>query len=1524
MFKSLLRTIPTLSGNVTLNCYVNDYIKTNRDEFIGYVKHGELIPLQNELLNKKINISLLYGSYEFDIATYYKYYNSKFYQENFVFNKFDYQYPHMPSNNDIKSVFGEILDSNEIIIDEPIKYRNKDYEFGCKRIPYLQQNCQYSFYAPIYCDSYESLPDYFEIKIIWDSGNFKTIKIKIKDRDNQNHLRYYLQNYLNKINNNVIDMLPLTKQAAYDGINVLKGGFSKVEDSIISQLYNKQMTFNNFDYIICDGFKRNNLIVKQILPLSFSFNINDILNEKEKIWFKNSKIKIVGHYVKSGIYYNFSDFDINYTDKSLKSLSYDWSHGKYINHFSENIYDVNDLTKLSLHEKDFIGYKYSNKITPMYNKWKLKYSSNEFPYIFNNNYIMSYLQYNNKYGLFPYISNTANPKAKQNNYDLILPYGNIIRDNYYLDYEYNTLYPLKQYIEAMNNYISNWYVLFDNNTGYDSNNYLNEEFLYNDSIWEDVDDNKCYYKGILYNLNNIFNDINQSIKLDKFGIFLNLNLTNISENDLIDKKYVYCNYIIKNSNNNLNDFVNTNTVNNSLFNLYNSLYLNIYNCEVKNNYIMELNNKYGNYIEFNNYYKYTSYYSYTDLYKNLDNILSIVINKMFNDLGRIYTVNKYNITNNITDKIKFENNIIINNGYTELPIYNNSNLFDDDNFILNNINNIENIINNINLYYTLNNNVKTKITDKLYVSNNIENQISLFYTDKYIFIGDAINSIYDFIVNNNIRTISTIMNKASNNTINIIDIENYIESKKDNIKNYIIKALEDSLQVYNYIPIDEQKFKVNNQFFRLNRTYNENIWVDTYNLKNILGDKYNEDNLSQDEYYGKFLNKDHILEYIKVLNDKNLSSDSIHLSENIYVRERHIYINDNESKPYYIWDEYTSLYDILNRENLKYIDNINFINDIIYNYNDGLFEIKYKDNIKICDLYFKKRFYKLDNTIKDKLFDNEGNVQFYLYILNDDPKDIKELITYKYLSEDISDKNIVYKNNINSVKPLFSSIYVTGDNNLYIKSLIDRGLIYNNSDIYYYNEEKIPAFIDINYYNSLYDIKLKILYLIYNIVDNKFLCYSIEEIENNIYLTDDIKLYLINNYKFLYSKVNKLVYKNKYVVDKYILEIIYDDYDNIKKDIENDNSNIYNLSYIKEFYEFYNNIYNLIYTNTFKFNNENNCILREYVLNNKLYISNNNEEIKLYTGRSVVDLKLKYFNEDDVINKKYNNIGNLLNLSQYNFNIFNRNDKYYGYYLIDLYLDNTNKTFRVNNSSNGIIPFRTINNNDLESELYINFKYIQPFIEENMFNNFINSIKTVVYPIKTSYKQIYQWNNKDKNIDIVNNKSNNIKLTRYFNSINFILEDVNNNMLYNCYNLKYKSIMSSFSDSNIEETNNINIYKYPGVKLYNNINNVNYINYNEVEYKHYNDNLLYNLEEVIIIEEKQLVFEEEKNNLLNINEAKKYFKNYLKDLKNNSYNKNQILFLFNRYKLEYLSDFVKIDAYSNKKLFKIKYKFTLK
>lgn len=589
MFKPLIRTIPTLSGNFTLACHVKEPTRDekNQDVFNVLVRNASFIPLQNKLYDKIINANLNSGKYEFEITKYYKYYSNYFYNTNFKFNDDDYQILNKYSR-------------------EPIEQRNRDYEFGCKRMQKTENDFQFMFYAPFYIDCTEDIPDCFKIFIKFNETTTKTISISLnKDTLNQNLLYQYLTRYVEKIDDNVVYCMHDTCQAMYDGVDVKLGGLVRLKDNNIGSIYVLQQTMNNFDYTICDGFARNNIVMKQIIPLSFMFNVDDILTTRERKYFTNYPVQISGMYYKNNAQIKFYDFSIDYVDYHLRVKTFD-TDTNYTMKCTDNLMNCDYP---ALHEGFYYKYKYTNKFTPQYCRWKLKYTDDNEPYITNMNYAFSYMysDKNNQYGDFPNIY-VKKPKMHVENMDVKRPVGN----------------ELKYYTTSLNNNTCDWFTTVSEF----------KDILDKQSIWKDVRDDKVYYNGILYDLNKYLSskrssnihrvsqttDITYSnnilYNIDKFGVFIQPHAINVSEEEENNYKLVENVITLKTSYSAINcrvydDFIERGQIfAHTTYQSQPALY---------ENDVLLKKNSYGNYEIIKDYFSYDTWYNYNDI-KNDENI----------------------------------------------------------------------------------------------------------------------------------------------------------------------------------------------------------------------------------------------------------------------------------------------------------------------------------------------------------------------------------------------------------------------------------------------------------------------------------------------------------------------------------------------------------------------------------------------------------------------------------------------------------------------------------------------------------------------------------------------------------------------------------------------------------------------------------------------------------------------------------------------------------------------------------------
>lgn len=1431
MFKPLLRTLPLLSGNFSLNCFLTE-IMYNGVEYECNIRNAKLTPLDVNINNNDIDINLLNGKYEYDVAKYYKYFSDTFYKSGFTFNKLDYQKLNKTNN---------------------IYERDKTFEYGVSRQNYSETGYQFNFYAPIYIDNINSIPDAFEIKIEINKSLEKIIKVNIKKENTYNYLITYIKRYIEKLDDKVIYCLHESNQGTYYGINVKDGGLIEIKDNTIGSIYNYQYTINNFDNIICEGFKRNNLIMKQIIPLSFSFNIEDFLNKKEFKEIKFNDIKISGKYIYKSIYSNFYDFEINYINYNYKYNDFNTTTGEFDIKTSDNVMDIGFP---SLCEKRFYKYKYSNKLSPKICKWKLNYSDDKNPYIININFAFSKTQNSNvKYGNFPMLLNINYPNGYVDLDNLLLP----ISDNVNF---YNENYPneINKYKNFMDNNTSNWYNLINIDNSIFKNNYL----------WADVKNNYTYFKDVLYNINNISYDNDLPI-INKFGVFVKPILKSIELNDNIKTKF-----LLTESNNYQNNCfaeINESLNNSNLYNMY----------KFTGDSNTSINNK--------------KLISEVDLIYDIDG-------EIFK-LDNYYDINKYYLLDDIYDiiKLKYPNNSI--NIINKFNQYLNTEIIES--FIKLDIDNLKNMfnINNDGTQYKfifedefkdLKNESFNNLRENLYIANNYlgvkENLYTLLKNDNlnintlynYSFFIKANFVSYENFIKYISKTFEEIFNSISDNNINVIiknlDEYNYIP-KFDNEKDYIMSNYFEKVKGNKIIDNEILENEIND--------YTNYIYIDPYSLYNFIK-SLNIDNininkiLNRQKYnlFCKFLNIEHLKEYFENLYKDEYNNVINNIKDNfknyIYIKER-LFVDIN--KYVNIKDRFIPLSDINENifdDNLTYeefLKNLTYENDYfvytnMYTKDNGDIEkTKY-----ILELFFNKDMYILSDELLEYSnilnINSENRVPLYLYKIDELKNYNKEIKYYNNLT------NITLTDLNKTCVPLFSSIY-KNDNSvnelyiLFVRNIINSFICKNDIEtITYYKYVK---------YNSIYYYK-----------GNRNL-----RIENNIKSNTNLYNYLNDD--------NNIEMKN--LLDKYNVINEDDLTDNIINSIAND-------------------------------------IINDKDLVHK-YISDYN--IKFY---SIYDPLNIYLNKDENNNVEY--------YDKYNLNIYKdeENNINYGYYIINVEFSNDNKSINIIDDSPNIFKINKVNNLELiNTNIYSLFNLLTPFLKKIIFINFINLSKIIISPTTFTlnvnyYPVIYDNGNTENsylydgifyNINNINddnkyvydikfNKSNNKKmyLNRYLNYITPILKETT--IIKDVGHLKFKSFDKQINSNNMF-INDINIYNYNKIHLVNNYNpSINKIpeniEFEEYEYKNFNINKYYVLENEIIIENNNEISNNDINNYTSNNYIYDIFKKYINKYKKLSLNDDEILFLLNKYNINYILTPIKLNSFKSKKIYNLIYKFTLK
>ena len=1433
MFKPLLKTLPSLSGNIKIACKLDGYKSIGQNTYECFVNEANLIPLSHNLYDHNIKINLKNNSYEYDIKNFYNYYSDIFYKTNF-----DYSKVNIP-----------IIDFTSQINDT-----NKDFQYGCKRVSYLKSNGnQFAFYAPIYAENLEDIDNkVFRIKVIFEKTNklVKYINIPISSKYNsvfnENYLINYIEKYYSKIDSKVLYFSPSYKNMYY-GINLLEGGFIRVEDNISSNLYNKYYTINDFDCIINNGFKRNSIAIKQIFNLSFYFNPYNILTEYEKQLYKNCIVKISGRWYNGDNKVDFYDFSDNYnlfTEKVFKMRD------KQFNYFivSKNIMN---LSYPAFNEASSENFKYINTVSKNYNRWKLKYSNDENPYITNLNFAFSMNQDSlYTYKEYPQFYNPLYCTCSRNNneeYEMIFSNTNK---------EYNNILNEK--------HISSFFNVLTKEDN--SNEYLDIFDSKYQGFWGDInkEDNKIYYQGILYDFNQFYQKYNINTPLDKFSIFVIPEFSYVLNNEYnnIYKTIKFLYNIKLEDNQNIDyDFVNNNLEN------------------IQNYVTLEKDDK-GDYIYNPSILQYSNSNEYYDV-----NDIKI---KLYNEH---YNINIFN--DEIVDGYKlldvyWSNNIISNLFEDIIEIYNTKEYSDKTIFRHSRFTDYDSI-------YT--------ISDKLYFSI-YPSKTKYNLLENYSIIGTENRRINLYYKTQFIKKIDL------PNEINIDGLNKYYYStglynEEDNLVYTGPLFIKQSFTERNYGEYTRTiRTEDENNIDLIKEIEDENtdvIYVDAYNLPRVIDDVYGKG--YADSHTGdfeikancvcKFLNKEHINVYFEKLH-KEFENDLTQSLENIL------------NTIYICIRSFTNIEVNLNDENLNTISihnnlcklsdfGINTLKDINsyidYNSYDGYFYFNEKwikekissksidYNIIRFDIVFKRDMYIMNDILYELIIKNKESNKTYkdLFLYH-----IYNPIDYKY---EMNYQIIDYTNNSNSIDeltdnlkfndelntnilliPYFNSIYEEGKTSTKIYNDYFLDNIYRMEDIerYRYN---LPN-IDIAYKNPLIPIKVEESDNIEEGFSIKDIIIQYEEI-NNISITQQE----INN---IITSENSLLYLYNLInLYNYIIDNNIDPYYN--KDT-NELSNTQNLS-IPRYYT--NNPSHYIYMMSGSRRDDG---LGTYIATSVICkIANNIEDIyntELYSSN---------LSSLGTVRDLFNNSINLSITINYikSYIIIYYNQKYYLIALstyIKSYISTIeNKLYflRYNNTHN--FSFSTGNTEYIENHMNYDEIPENTNIETNnrysfikgKENNFITQeelskiIKTenvenikiydnnfITYNYNSSYYGFYiikvPFDNTKNSLNLVNNKGNSINSVDYIDGINVSLM---NQYSYSYLGKIFKNILPYINSSNLVTyvSNNIdtiikpNIYKlYNKYKQYPNKENDKVISYTIYNYdKKYNIDLLRYFDEIV-------------------------------------------------------------------------------
>lgn len=328
-----------------------------------YVKDFHITPISDNVpYNNILDENLLNYSHRENLKNFYKKIEGYFYNP-MLDSAFQHMYP---------------------IKDDEKNYSDM-YNSGPKRSDYSKYNKQIEYLCPLWLESVKDNSIEFKIQIKSEnSENNKVLGTKylkltnLNDQKSKFHDKFvrYLYDYIKYVGvsnedniENCISINFTTRKSYIHGFEITSGNIiDKSYDSLINNLLSRERPFMENDYMICNSFKNNNMILKNLFNINLCFNIEDIISH-------NLEKQLVGQSVIIDVVTLCDDVELerktfytNYENINRYNLSEDDSEVS-----EENIFDY-------LQDNKYIDFVDKNKFDPQICHWSINDNND---YIFN-------------------------------------------------------------------------------------------------------------------------------------------------------------------------------------------------------------------------------------------------------------------------------------------------------------------------------------------------------------------------------------------------------------------------------------------------------------------------------------------------------------------------------------------------------------------------------------------------------------------------------------------------------------------------------------------------------------------------------------------------------------------------------------------------------------------------------------------------------------------------------------------------------------------------------------------------------------------------------------------------------------------------------------------------------------------------------------------------------------------------------------------------------------------------------------
>ena len=353
-----------------------------------YIKDYHLTPISDSIpFNKYSSEELLKYPHQYNVQTLYKDIQGYFY-DNCVKPECSHNWP-------------IVRDLDDCAPAHPFDAHDGTLEMGCRRSKYQVYKKQFEFLCPVWIENLDDRPLKFRIDVFSTGANRNRLTSKVlslgalEDAKYDFHNRFarYFSDYIYYIGLNSTDRrknrfsdsvkgsdtinVDLSNQKSrIVGLNVTNGNIEARDiNSLSANLIYRERPMIEFDNMIIDSYRSNNLITRQLFNFNICFNLEDLAPGflQSELLLQNFSIEVHAYTGESSEeVFDIKDFYTNYDYIQLPQIDRD------ITEYNGPEDKINALNYLQ--DNKCVDFMNINKFSPNICHWSLEENND---YIFN-------------------------------------------------------------------------------------------------------------------------------------------------------------------------------------------------------------------------------------------------------------------------------------------------------------------------------------------------------------------------------------------------------------------------------------------------------------------------------------------------------------------------------------------------------------------------------------------------------------------------------------------------------------------------------------------------------------------------------------------------------------------------------------------------------------------------------------------------------------------------------------------------------------------------------------------------------------------------------------------------------------------------------------------------------------------------------------------------------------------------------------------------------------------------------------